>query len=140
MSSIEKGNDNAQNQHIRTRRRRIPLRGIVFFSILVIIGAGITTANFIGKYGNTQTKVCTIESKDRASSGDKTGASSMRLYTQQCGVLSVNDRLFVGYFESADTYASLKEGHTYEMHTIGRRIPLMSTFPNVISAKEVQPS
>lgn len=82
-------------------------------------------------YGDQHTETCTVEQMDRASGG----SSSMRLYTD-CGVLSVDDRAFAGHFSSAEVYAQIKEGHTYEFDLIGRRVPILSKFPNVMSVHE----
>ena len=81
---------------------------------------------------------CTITDKDRAwvSSGES-GHSSQRVYTDQCGVLSVVDSLWSWHFNSADTYSALKKGHTYALTTRGYRIPFLSIFPNVVDYREV---
>lgn len=86
---------------------------------------------------------CTVNEKDRTtkvtsdSNGNVTSSSDARLYTDQCGVLHVSDSLLSWHFNSADTYASIKEGRTYEITTRGYRIPFFSMFPNVVDATEV---
>ena len=73
---------------------------------------------------------CTVTDKDRTTTRE--GASDMRLYTEDCGTLSVSDSLLDGHFSSADTYASIEPGNTYDFTTRGFRIPLLSMFPNVV--------
>ncbi|GAB3224297.1 hypothetical protein GCM10027447_12770 [Glycomyces halotolerans] len=91
-------------------------------------------------WGSEDTITCTVSEKDRttASSGDGGSRSVHRVYTEDCGVLEVGDALPRGQFDSADVYASLEPGATYEFTTIGWRIPLLSMFPTVIDATEVQ--
>lgn len=79
---------------------------------------------------------CEVTGKDRASDGQ--GGSSMRVYTTNCGTFGVQDNLFVGQLNSADVYGSIQEGRTYDFQTVGKRIPLMSMFPNIVSVTEVQ--
>lgn len=79
-------------------------------------------------------RTCTVESKDRTTTSD--GSSDARLYTEQCGVLHVGDSLLSWEFNSADTYASIDEGKTYDVTTRGYRIGFLSLFPNVVDATE----
>lgn len=99
--------------------------------IIGLIGFGVV------RYTGNQTQVCTVNDKDRSSS--KNGSSIARVYTEQCGVLSAEDRFFIGYFDSADVYSGIEAGKTYEFHTLGRRVPLMSSFPTITSATAVSP-
>lgn len=101
---------------------------ISVFTVLIAIGG--TALNALVR--NTQT--CTIESKDRATG--QNGESSMRVYTKECGVLTVSDTIIGLSFDSADRYAQLKPGKRYELETMGIRIPVFSTFPNIIEIKE----
>ena len=80
-------------------------------------------------------KACLVESKDRA--GKRDGGSDMRVYTS-CGVFEVSDAVLRGRFNSADVYAQLVEGRRYDVTTVGYRIPLISWFPNVLTASEVR--
>ena len=79
-------------------------------------------------------QVCTVQEKDRAISS-KTG-TSYRIYTD-CGVLEIQDNIFLGQFNSADDYARLKVGQKYEFETVGVRAPLFSMFPQITAAEEV---
>jgi len=80
------------------------------------------------------TVTCTVESKERAISGE---SSTKLVYTADCGVFSVDDSLIYGKFNSADTYGSIKEGGTYVFETRGVRNGLFSMFPNIIEMQEV---
>ena len=88
-------------------------------------------------WSNNQTRVCTVEDKDRAARGNG-GSSDMRVYTAECGVLRVQDLATRWQWNSADIYASIEVGKTYKFHTVGYRIPVFSAFPNVLGfPKEV---
>lgn len=59
---------------------------------------------------------CVVTGKDRATGKD--GRSSMRVYTS-CGTFAVADSLLRWQFDSADEYARLTPGATYDLTTIG---------------------
>ena len=103
--------------------------------VLVAAGAVFGVGNAIAYNTTTGTETCTVQSKDRA--GNSNGGSDMRVYTYDCGVLSVADSIFDGRFNSADIYQHLTPEKRYEFATRGFRFPLFSQFPNIISAKEV---
>lgn len=86
-------------------------------------------------YSNPRDLTCHVEDKDRA--GRDGGASDMRIYTTECGVLKVQDLLWALRFDSADVFASIEPGHTYKFHVTGIRAPFFSVFPNVRSAERV---
>lgn len=72
---------------------------------------------------------CVVNGKDRAGKD-----SEMRVYTDNCGVFVVQDATWIGHFNSADVYNSIEVGKSYDFDTIGMRIPLVSDFPNIITA------
>jgi hypothetical protein len=105
--------------------------------MLKIIAAALTVIAVVlccgGYYwGSEGTATCTVEDKDRSSS--QTG-SVYRVYTD-CGVFEVEDAMARGQFASADLYADIEPGSTYEFTTIGYRVPFLSMFPNIIAATE----
>lgn len=83
-----------------------------------------------------ETVTCTVDSKDRTTNQD--GKSKSRVYTRDCGVFSVDDQWLAGQIRSADTYALVQPGHRYQFETTGWRIPIVSLFPNIVEAQEVQ--
>ncbi|MFV0432848.1 MAG: hypothetical protein ACK5LO_02525 [Leucobacter sp.] len=102
-----------------------------------LITAGVIVLAALGMTGCAQSnrdvhEGCTVEEKDRAI--DAEGSPSYRVYTD-CGVFKVADNLFEGQFNSADTYAQLKVGKTYDLETIGWRNGFLSMFPNIVSAE-----
>lgn len=103
--------------------------GLIFLLALVGIGLGFASTMHV------ETVACTVESKDRTAKRE--GGSDMRVYTTDCGVLSVADSIPDFDFSSADRFAAIKEGKRYEFTTRGWRVPLLSWFPNIIKIKEV---
>lgn len=86
-------------------------------------------------YVNERTITCTVTEKDRTQRPK--GGSDARVYTEDCGTLQVADATFKGHFSSADTYAQIEPGETYEFTVIGFRVPVLSDFPNIIEVHEV---
>lgn len=86
-------------------------------------------------YMNPRVLTCQVEDKDRAARAK--GGSDMRVYTADCGVLRVQDMFWAGRFDSADLYASIEPGHTYEFRVTGVRLEFFSKFPNIRSVERV---
>jgi hypothetical protein len=117
-------------------RRGVPSSGFGCIGLLVaVLFVGGIAFNIINAT-HVSHRTCTVNDKDRTSKSN--GKSDMRVYTDQCGVMHVGDSILSWTFHSADTYASIKPGHTYKMTTRGFRVPFFSMFPNVVKAEEVQ--
>ena len=106
--------------------------GVVFGTLMVIAAIAGTWIS----YGNATTHTgCTINSKDSyASLHSDERRTTYRVYTDNCGVFEVEDRLFLGNFNSADIYGSLKESGTYDLSTRGYRASFLSMFPVIVEA------
>lgn len=109
--------------------------GCVVTIILVVVAA------VVGAYSTTfndSVLTCEVTGKDRAVvTGDSGTQSSMRIYTDQCDVLEVKDVALRLRFDSASLYNRVAAGRTYEFTTVGFRVPVVSMFPTVLDAKEV---
>ena len=104
-------------------------------SVMGLLGVVVLGAVLLGPHLDTQTQTrCTVTGKDRVSG--YRGATDSRVYTS-CGVLRVSDSIVTGHLRSADTYAAIEVGKTYDFDTEGVRIgwPL-SQFPNILEARE----
>ena len=103
----------------------------IVIGLLVVAGIG---AALYSERGNEQTRACTVTDKDRTTvtSRDSAPRSDMRIYTNECGTLQVADLPTRGQFESADIYATIEPGTTYEITTVGWRIGWMSAFPTIL--------
>ncbi len=107
---------------------------VIFVGAVLVMAA---TAGF-WIFSNTQTSsvaACVVTDKDRTTDHD--GASSMRVYTENCGVLAVGDSLVSGIFNSADIYSAISVGGTYNFELRGVRVPILSSFPIITSYEEV---
>lgn len=91
--------------------------------ILAIAGLGV-----YGSVRTTEHTGCEVTDKDRTTNSE--GKSDMRVYTT-CGTFEVSDSLFIGRWDSADVYADIVVGETYDFTVRGYRIPIASTFPNI---------
>lgn len=109
-----------------------------FISILIIIAVIIGIFTFVGynsekNYTITLTRV-TVKNYDRDSKylvfGDNENGENM--------VFEIEDAWFRLRFNSSDLFGKLKEGKSYEIKTIGWRVPLFSWYENIIEAKEIK--
>lgn len=100
--------------------------GLTFGAVLLAAIGGTAAVNL-----HTNEVTCTVQDKE---SVNKKSDHEYRVYTEECGVLSVGDNLLRWHFDSADVYASLEVGSTYNLTTTGWRVPLLSLMPNIIEA------
>lgn len=98
-------------------------------ALVIAIGFGVTQYTVPGSYSS-----CVVTDKDRVSTSD--GDSDMRVYTDNCGVLSVGDNIVHGVFNASDIYSGIKVGSTYDFKTTGFRIPILSMFPIIYNVSE----
>lgn len=122
----------------RRARRESPIRTVATFIIVAVLAAAFVWWIWTVNFGSERTETCTVTGMDwaqKVTSGNST--SEYRIQTEECGVLKITDNLLRLQFNSADRYAELEEGATYEFTLIGFRIGLFSMFPNIIAAEEV---
>lgn len=101
----------------------------------VLVLGGVMTWGW--HWGSEDTRTCTVEDKDRSTEQAEGGSRSVyQVYTEECGVLRVKDVWLRGHTASADTFGDLEEGATYEMTTVGWRVPLLSLFPVIVTAEK----
>lgn len=97
-----------------------------------IIGVLVGIAAYVGQFADERWITCHVTEKDR---GGQNG--SYRVYTDDCGVLSNADAWARGKFNSADVWQQIPSEGTMEFHVVGLRIPILSTFPNILEARPV---
>jgi hypothetical protein len=107
------------------------LTAMAALALLVLIAIGYGIYAFAWN-NTTETKVCTVQEKQATS--QKEGGTNYILFTKECGQLQVADSWFQGNFNSTDLYASIHEGNSYTVKTVGWRNGFFSTYPNVIEA------
>lgn len=113
---------------MKTKRRTI--RGIAAAAVISTAALALTACG-IPYDGNTTG--CTVTGKYTAVVDKK---SQNRLETS-CGVFQVSDEFVKGQWNSADTYAGIQIGKTYDFDAYGYRNGFLSLFPNVVSYAEV---
>ncbi|MGQ3382954.1 hypothetical protein [Glutamicibacter sp. TV12E] len=101
--------------------------------LLVISGLGLSIAASFHEVSKT----CTVTGKESVAQGEE--GHEYRVYTEQCGTLAVRDDWIRGRFNAADAYGQLQQGRTYDLVTLGWRIPIWSIMPNIYKASEVSP-
>lgn len=109
------------------------LMGLVGAVAAGLIVGGLAWTVHLG-YSNPRDLTCHVTDKDRAA---RDGGSDMRVYTDECGVLKVQDLFWAGEFSSSDTFAAIEPGRTYRFHVTGIRMPVFSVFPNIRTAQVV---
>lgn len=102
-----------------------------FFALVLLLVLGGITMSAINFF-HVEEKTCTVEDK-YALKGDD--GSTFRVETSDCGILEVQDSMFRGVWDSADRYAQIEPGQTYDMTLVGYRLPFFSMFPNALEVK-----
>ena len=83
-----------------------------------------------------------IEVTDKTTKFD--GSRSRYLIFDNADVYEITDAVYIvgadagtARFNSSDIYGSLKIGESYNIHTVGIRVPLLSWYPNILSAEPI---
>lgn len=105
-------------------------RAAVIVTLFVVLVGLFLVISACSSYYDESTLTCHVTDKDRTSTSS--GSSDMRVYTSDCGTLSVGDSLVKGKFRSADTYAKIEPGNDYEFTVYGWRNGFLSMFPTII--------
>jgi len=128
FNTVETSWNKSRSSHVSSGR--------VFF-VIGLVGVIVFGLFSIGQYVSPVRTFenCVVTDKDRTSNSG--GLSSMRIYTDNCGVLLVKDNWFEGVTNSADIYGSITVGETYTFETTGYRVGLFSWFPIINKSTEV---
>lgn len=125
MSRSQRAASNTRRSNSSFMNKRVGFISVgIFLVAFIVIGfAAISNANVESH------SACVVSDKDRTTNSE--GQSDMRVYTDNCGVFSVRDSIFIMRFDSADTFSKIKVGETYDFETRGFRIGMFSQFPNI---------
>lgn len=108
--------------------------GIIAAVIVLLIGFYVYMHDI-----RTHEVTFTLESKERVTSGSNGNISSKYMvFTEGGEAYTVSDNALHAHFNSSNTYASLKEHHEYECEVTGWRIPIFSSYENIIGCKELK--
>lgn len=115
------------------RFRRHQVLSAIGVAALIVVGIAAGLSWSIAWESTTATRTCTVTKADRTMNSK--GQSNTRVYTDDCGVLAVQDDMLRGHFNSADVYGAIHDGERMTFHTVGWRFDFGSVFPNIIDAK-----
>lgn len=107
---------------------------IVIMAIVLILGFILIGGPIIDRC-TEDTVTITVEDKAIKRHGDSD--DKYLIYTDN-GTYEITDSIAYWRWDSSDLYGEMKVGHTYECKVCGFRIPLFSTYKNIIKATEVQ--
>lgn len=108
------------------------LKHKIIAAVVATLAAGAALTGCGIQYDGETTN-CTVTDKYVKVGSD----SSQKMVASSCGTFKVEDELSQGNWNSADVYASIEVGKTYDFETYGFRNGFLSSFPNINSATEV---
>ena len=110
---------------------------VCLIMIILIVGLCITSVIV----GNVDKRTITLTVTDKAvknSGEDGKYLVYCKDSEDKVHVMEVTDTLLRVRFTSSDEYAGIEVGKTYEFTVVGKRIPILSMYPNILSHKEVE--
>lgn len=114
--------------------RRVDPVGLIFISGVVLVAFLFAIATVIVPLATKSEAIFTVNKMERIAEGSN---SKYLVYTDK-GVYENTDSLVLGKFNSSDLYNQMKEGSTYEAVVTGFRIPILSSYKNIIKVKLVE--
>lgn len=88
------------------------------------------------------TTTCTVTEKDdKAKPGQETGSTYMVWCRHQDGEIEtfeVTDTMIFFTWNSSDRWGRIERNREYELYVAGWRIPMLSTYRNIIESKPVE--
>ena len=117
----------------------IELLVVAALGTAVLCGAGGVVSHF-----SRDTYTATVTDKNLKKSGrGKEAADKYMVFTElpdkSVRVFEDTDSVLELKWNSSDLYAKIKTGHTYQFRAYGWRIPVLSSYENIVDVKEVNP-
>lgn len=101
---------------------------LAFLCTVVVLGLAIYT--MIASNFPVTEAIITIDSKEFAD-------STYLIWDTEGNVYRVDDSILEMRFDSSNDYYNLKVGNTYSVRLRGQRVPLVSTYPNIVQYEQV---
>lgn len=122
----------------RRHRRSRHMKASMGVGAILVLAALVGVAFGAFYLSSQETVEVTVADKERVCSSTSEGSScEYRVYAE--GETFVNkDSIIFRKFDSADVQGQLREGETYQVDVAGWRIPLFSTFRNIIEVRDEQ--
>lgn len=121
----------------RTSNKTLVLGG--FFAIGLLVGV-LLFADFLVFKATQDTVTITVKDKDWQQSCSGTGndrsCDSYYVVFTDKGVYKNEDSLWAFKFNSSDLQGNLDRGKTYDCKVTGFRVPIISSYKNLLSCKE----
>jgi len=86
---------------------------------------------------NREKVIAKVTDKERVTTGSGDSISSKYLIFTDKETFENSDYMFTGKFNSSDIYGKIEKGKVYEFDVYGWRLPIFSSYRNILSAKEV---
>lgn len=106
---------------------------------LVVVIVFIITSAAYQSYTENETVVTRVTDKENVCETTENGSSCQYLIFTEAGTFKLTDQLFLGFtrFDSSDVYGRIEPGETYEIVSVGWRVPVLSWYPNIKEITEV---
>jgi len=112
----------------------ISILGLVAVGLLIIGSCAVEY--YIGFTGETTVKD-TVIGKERVTKYTNGQQDSYYVVYGQNSTYQITDSWLKGRFNSSDIYGHIQKDTTYEFHVIGKRVPILSHYQNIIDYREV---
>lgn len=104
---------------------------LIFFAIAIPFNGWV-------EYGTARHVTAKVNHVENLVRGNGKGVDTKYMvYTDQ-GVFKDVDTMWYLKFDSSDIYGRLEQNKSYDFKVTGFRIPLLSMYPNIVSAAEVK--
>jgi hypothetical protein len=106
---------------------------LFFFIVVIFIVGGVIFT--VGGYQNKQSIKTKVIDKERITQKSGSNIESFYLIYTEAGTFKLEDELFYGNFNSSDWYGQIRKDSTYTFETIGYRVGILSSYPNIVNFK-----
>lgn len=105
--------------------------------ILILVAVMIIGSIFlsIAGYQNKQTIKTKVTDKERITQNSGDEINSFYVIYTEAGTFKLEDDMFYGNFNSSDWYGQIHRDSTYTFETVGYRIGILSSYPNIVHFK-----
>lgn len=120
------------------RQRRNTRKMVSILTVIILLICIPLLCDFIPQLKHTVYHNITVTEKaiKRSSSSDEKYLVFTKDQNGQVRVFENTDNMISNKFDSSDMFAQMKEGETYDIETVGYRVPFLSMYENIISIKQ----
>lgn len=105
--------------------------GCTFLCIILIVA--LFLCEIYIKYSDPHLETITVTEKTIG-----IGKSPSYLVYSKYQVYEIQDLMLAGVFISSDIYGSIEPGETYRVKVMGKRIPFLSAYKNIVAVQPVK--